>query len=143
MPDKNGNDGGRSLTGVSPVEEVVEKVRQPETPAERRKRRHEAALTESDEDRSKRRHVELHSHKEAHNVHIAEAHANHPVPLDVKFENLTEDQQRDWNARSAVIASANRAYHLAVRTTFEEHQAEDAHIQRTRNEAAKKAQEAV
>jgi hypothetical protein len=140
MPDRNGNDNGRAMAIDPPV---VEAVRLPETPAERRKRRLEAALAESDEQRSKRRHEELHTHKQAHNEHLTEAHAIYPVPLDLKFENLTEDQQQAWNARSLIIASANRAYHLAVRQTFEEHQAENAHLQRTYSEAAKKAQEAV
>ncbi len=138
MPDKNGN-------GTKPVElssEVEGPARQPDTPMERHKKRLEAASQEDDFGRSKRRHAELSSHKAAHELHIAEAHDAHPVPLDVKFENLTTEQQHSWNERNAVIASANRAYHLAVRRTFEEHQAEDAHIRRVRTEAAK-AQETV
>lgn len=145
MPDKNGNGTKPALEPDVLPEVAVEepKARQPETPVERRKRRLDEALAESDEDRSKRRHAELSSHKAAHDIHMAEAHAAHPVPLDVKFEDLTEDLQRSWNERSLVIASANRAYHLAVKRTFEEHQAEDAHIRRVRSEATAKAQENV
>jgi hypothetical protein len=141
MPDKNGSDNVQAESVALPVEEP--KVTQPETPAERRKRRLEAAVQESDDNRSKRRHAELSSHKAAHDIWMAEAHAAHPVPLDVKFEDLTEAQQRSWNERGAVIASANRAYHLAVRRTFEEHQAEDAHIRKVHTEAAAKLQENV
>jgi hypothetical protein len=140
MPDKNGSDKVQADPVVLPVE--APKVTQPETPAERRKRRLEAAVQESDDDRSKRRHAELSSHKAAHTIWITEAHEAHPVPLDVKFEDLTEAQQHSWNERGGVIASANKAYHLAVRRTFEEHQAEDAHIRRVRDAAAAK-QEAI
>jgi hypothetical protein len=136
MPERNGNDKRPSEPEALSVEVEEASVRPPETPAERHKQRMDKAASESDDERSKRRHRELHVHKAAHEVHVAAAHAAHPVPPGVKFENLTEEQQHNWNARSAEIASANRAYHLAVRREFEDHRAEDIHVRRV-NEAAK------
>lgn len=143
MPDERIDDEGERLPPALPnamaEKPADEKVKQPDTPAERRKKRLELAVSETDDKRSERHRTEMHTHKKAHDEHIAEAHEAYPIPLDIKFEEMTSEQQRMWNDRRKTIDSANKAYYNAVRTTFTEHQAELAHVQR---EAAK-AQENV
>lgn len=144
MPEQNDND--RPAPPALPVvqqdarEEKQEQVKLPPTEAERRKARLEKAEKESDDERSERRTKELRVHFDAHMENVKEAHANYPAPLTRNFEEWTFDEQRNWNERSKVIASANKAYHLAVKRTFAEHVTEDNHVKRVRD-AAKKAQE--
>jgi hypothetical protein len=112
-----------------------EKVRLPETPEERTKRRLKEAEAESDDARSKRRATEISRHFDVHMENVNAAHKAHPAPFNSKlvpWDSLTREEQLNWNARSTVIASANKAYNLAVRRTFEEHQSEDAHLARVR-----------
>lgn len=124
-----------------PVASGEAKAKQPETEAERNKRKFEALGKEDDEQRSTRRHSELKRHIDAHLETVAKSHEMYPAPMGRQFVEWTEDEQKLWNMRRNDIDMANRAYHLAVRRTFEEHQNEEAHLARLRAEAVKKNQE--
>jgi hypothetical protein len=140
MPDNNGTDKGRAASPALPEQEEapVERVKLPPTPEERQKLRLETAAKENDDDRTKRRAKEMGVHLEAHKSNIAEAHELFPAPVHRRWEDYTEDEKKNWNERGKIITSANRAYHLAVRRTFDEHLAEDRHVQKLRDDAAKK-----
>lgn len=141
MPEQNDNGSDRPVPSALPVPVQEEKVKLPPTEEERRKARLEKAEKETDVERSERRGKELARHFDTHMENVKEAHASLPASLTRNFEEWTPEQQRNWNERSKVIASANRAYHLAVKRTFAEHVAEDKHLKRVRDAAAKKAQE--
>lgn len=113
-----------------------EPAKQPDTPEERHKKRLEAVENEPHEKTSERRQTELQLHHKTHMENVQASHEKYPAPLD--FRNCATDAERNnWNARANDIQMANRAYHLAVRATFAEHQGEDAHLGRLR--AAKNA----
>ena len=142
MPDTNGKGTDREQPPLLPVavdaqpaNTSEEKVKLPPTEAERKKLHLEMVLKESEDERFERRKKDMALHLEVHMLNVAEAHEKHPAPLTRDFENWTDAQQRSWNERSKTLASANRAYHLALRATFAKHQEEDRHIRR---EAAKK-----
>lgn len=115
-----------------PNDEDTERGRLPETPAERVKRRHAEAEAETDDERSDRRAEELATHLDSHAATIASIHTTHPAPFSSRqldWENdLSDAEKLAWNERARQIGMANRAYHLAVRRTFEEHRAEDRHV---------------
>jgi hypothetical protein len=136
MPDDNGINNGQAAPPAIPV--LEEKVKLPPTEAERHKLRLDNAAKESDDDRTKRRAKEFGAHLEAHKTYVAEAHEKFPAPLHRNWAAFTEEEKKNWNLRGTEIASANRAYHLAVRRTFDEHQAEERHIGKLRDEAAQK-----
>ena len=141
MPEQNGK-----VERVIPAlpDQSAEKVKLPPTEAERRKLRLEHALKESDDERAARHAKELAMHLEAHMADVREAHEMYPdAPLGRDVENWSEVQVNAWNERSKTIASAKRAYHLAVARQFADHQEEHRHVRRMHDERAKKAQETV
>jgi hypothetical protein len=144
MPDNNGTIKGQAAPPALPVDELPEKekveemVKLPPTPEERLQLRLETAAKESDDDRAKRRDKEFGLHVEAHKTYVAEAHAAFPAPLHRNWEGYTDEEKKNYNERGRAIASANKAYHLAVRRTFDEHLAEDRHVKKLRDDAAKK-----
>lgn len=140
MPDANGTDKGQAAPPAAPKDD---KVKLPPTPEERHKARLEKAAKESDDERSERRAKELGVHIAAHTQYVAEAHEKFPAPLHNRWDDYTDEEKKNWNLRGQEIASANRAFHLAVRQTFAEHQAEDRHVSKLHADAAKKAQENV
>lgn len=148
MPDTNGNGKGQAVPPALPVdlpadEPVREEVKLPPTPAERHQARLEKASKESDDDKSKRRAKEIHLHHVAHMEHVKRVHETFPAPLHRNWDKMTPDEQKNWNSRGEAIAKLNREYHAAVRQTYEDHLAEDRHCKKLRDDAAKKAQEAV
>jgi hypothetical protein len=134
MPDKNDGDNAAAPMRVDAAPMAEAPAKQPETEAERRKRRLDAAEKESDDDRSKRRAGELGVHLTAHMENVAASHAKYPnAPLHFeRGREYTVAEMTDWNARRNDIDMANKAYYRAVMLTFAEHQAEDAHIVRVR-----------
>lgn len=137
MPDNT--DKGQDMAPEAVPVEAEEKVKLPPTEAERHAARLETAAKESDDDRSKRRAKEIGSHFEAHKENVAEAHEMFPAPMHRDWERLTDEEKKNWNLRGQRITSANRAYNLAVKRTFADHQAEDRHITKLlATEAAKK-----
>ena len=148
MPDANGNGKGQAAPPTLPVDDlpakpVAEEVKLPPTPEERHKMRMDNAAKESDKQRSERRAKELQAHIEAHKQFIAEAHEKFPAPLHRRWEEYTDDEKRNWNERGKEIASANKAFALACQRTVGDHMAEDRHVRKLHDEAAKKAQENV
>ena len=142
MPEQNGK-VERVIPPALP-DPATEKVKLPPTEAERRKLRLERALKESDDERSARHAKELATHLEVHMADVREAHEMYPdAPMTRDVENWTEAQANAWNERSKTIASAKRAYHLAVARQFADHQEEHRHVRQFHDERAKKAQETV
>jgi hypothetical protein len=138
MPDNNGTSKGQAAPPALPIDAPEEKVTLPPTEADRLKLRLDNAAKENDDDRSKRRAKEIGVHFEAHLANVTEAHTLFPAPVHREWDELTDDEKKNWNERGKMIASANRAYHLAVKRTVAEHQAEDRHVAKLRVDAAKK-----
>jgi hypothetical protein len=132
MPEKNtGADDTAPAVPVPVAEEPAAK--QPETEAERRKRRLAEVEKESDDAKSKRRAAELAVHHSAHTENVAAAHERYPAPVAFERDReYTRAEIENWNARRKDIDMANKAYHRAVRRTVLEHQAEDEHCARVR-----------
>jgi hypothetical protein len=125
----------------APVQEAAapeEKVVLPDTPEQRTKKRLEAAVKETDDQRSERRAKELSRHFDAHMENIKGIHAAHPAvffthgmpQLAGMSDDAVTDAMNAWNARRTQIDQANKAYHRAVRQTFAEHLAEDVHVRK-------------
>lgn len=147
MPGNDDQDKDKELSPALPVAEAIpaekppEKVKLPETPAERKKRKLAMIETESHEDRSKRRAEEFDRHVRAHQEIIKQSHEKYPAPFCTKsapWEGFTREQKILWNDRRTDIDQANRAYHNAVRKTFADHLGEDEHLKqlRAKKEAA-------
>lgn len=134
MPE-NDNGGRAAPMENIPVPVEEEKVRLPETPDERKKRRLKELESESDETRFERRKAEFDRHLTVHTARVSAAHALYPASMNSKispWEEMSEAEQRNWNERRKQIDSANQDYHLAVRLTFADHAAEEAHLARIR-----------
>src|SRR6185312_8690713 len=128
MPDGSNSSGPAK---AEPPAVPVEKAAQPLSESQLRAKRLEAAAKENDDECSERRAKELAVHLDAHFENVDAAHDKYPAPVGRydeqgrTFEDWPEQVQKNWNARRKDIDMSNRAYHLAVRRTFAEHQAED------------------
>ena len=142
MPDNNGTDKVQAAPPALPADKPVERVKLPPTEAERLKIRLDNAAKENDDDRSKRRAKEFQAHIDAHKENLAEAHATFPAPVHRNWDEYTDEEKKNWNERGKVIASANRAFHLACRRSLGDHQAEDRHVSKLRAEEAAKKENA-
>lgn len=130
MPEVFGDD-------FRPIEDSpAEEVKLPDTPEERHKLKLEMLAKETDDQRSERRVTELKRHIDVHMENVKDAHEKYPAPVHRDFGSMSEVEQKNWNARRSDIDMANRAYHLAIRRTCEEHKAEEAHLSQLRNKGA-------
>lgn len=87
---------------------------------------------------SARRAAELSALLSAHLDNVREAHEMYPTPIPVTSRRLPgrgfgdwgEADQKRWNEKQKVLASANIAYNRAVRAACQRHRDEDIELSR-------------
>lgn len=123
------------VNGISVEDKIPEKAVLPKTEAERWAAHLEVVAKEDEKTQYDRRAGDLKVLIDTHFENVAKSHEMYPVRR-IPYKEMTEQEQRDWNAKRNDIDMANRAYHLAVRRTCASHVAEDEHLVKLRAKVA-------
>lgn len=70
---------------------------------------------------SERRAAQLKSLLDTHTKAVEKIHKDYPIPFQLRFQDMTPQQQVWWNQKREVLDKANRDYHYQIRDMVQSH----------------------